>query len=123
MNVHEEIYQYLPLKLSGAIANAVKISRENLLEIHITVGGGSSVRFLSGKVFLGINVSRGEMDGIMSLLTGGALYAHRNSLCEGFLTIGRGVRVGICGQARYESGSLVGVSDVTSLLIRIPVRR
>lgn len=120
MSVIEEVYRYLPPKLSGVIAGALKISREKPLEIHITVGGGSSVRFLSGKVFLGISISRSDMDAIISAMTGGALYAHRHTLSEGFLTLGGGVRVGICGQARYEGERLVGVSDVTSMLIRIP---
>ena len=120
MSSIEEIYRFLPTKLSGAIANAVKISREKLFEIHITLGGGSSVRFPSGKVFLGVTLLREDMDNILSALTGGALYAHRHTLSEGFLTLAGGVRVGICGQARYESERLVGVADVTSLLIRVP---
>lgn len=120
MSCIEEIYRCLPPKLSEAILRTTKISRERLLEIHITVGGGSSVRFLSGKVFLGVNTSRTDMDNIVSALTGGALYAHRHTLSEGFLTLCGGVRVGICGQARYEGGKLVGVSEVTSLLFRVP---
>ncbi len=120
MNAVGAIYKYFPPKLSGAIEGALKICREKLLEIHITVGGGSSVRFLSGKVFLGVSISRSDMDNILSALTGGALYAHRHTLSEGFLTLKGGFRVGICGQARYEGESLIGVSEVTSLLIRVP---
>ena len=119
----EKVYPYLPINLAGKIARAVEISREPPLELHISLGTGSSVRFLSGKVFLGISVSREDIDGIISALTGGALYAHRHTISEGFLTLGGGIRVGICGQARYEGDKLVGVSEVSSLLVRLPGAR
>lgn len=48
------------------------------------------------------------------------MYAHRDNIKEGYLTVDGGVRVGICGQARYEGGAFVGVSSISSLVFRIP---
>ena len=103
-----------------AVEAAVNFANEMPGEIHIIVGSASSVRFISRTVYLGIKVSQKDVDSILSALTGGALYAHRETLKEGFLTLGGGIRIGICGQARYEGGELMGVHDVSSLLIRIP---
>lgn len=90
------------------------------MEIHISKGSGSCVRFPSRRSFLGIRLSGAELEGIFTALTGGALYAHRSTVSEGYIALKGGVRVGVCGQARYEGERLIGISDVTSLLIRIP---
>jgi hypothetical protein len=50
----------------------------------------------------------------------GSLYEKREGITDGYVTTYGGVRVGICGQARYDSGRLVGISNVTSLIFRIP---
>ena len=120
MNNLEAICSMLPLKLDGAIKRVLKSLREPPLELHIVIGRGSSLRYKKGKIYLGVSLERGDIDAILSAFTGGALYAYRESLCDGYLTLFDGVRVGICGQARYEGERLVGVNEVTSLLIRFP---
>lgn len=120
MKAVEFLYPFLPSRLWRAVSGAVELSRESPIEIRIARGSGSSVRFPSRRVFLGINLSRSEVDKIFSSLTGGALYAHRSTVGEGYISLGGGIRVGICGQARYEGERLVGISEISSLLIRIP---
>jgi stage III sporulation protein AA len=110
----------LPRGVRQAIVSVAESSCDSIMEIHIVVGTGSSVRFGSRKVFLGIRLTEGDMQIILSALTGGALYAHRHTIKNGFITLFGAVRVGICGQARYEGNELVGVSNVTSLLVRFP---
>ena len=116
----KSLYRFLPPKLCGAIDSALRLWRDRALELHIVCGGSTSVRFSIGKAYLGINISGEDIEKILALMTGGALYAHRATLAEGFLTLEGGFRVGVCGQARYEGERLVGVSNVSSLLIRIP---
>ncbi len=114
------VYPFLPPRFRRGVASAVELSREAPIEIRISVGGGSSVRFPSRRVHLGLSLSRSEIEKIFTSLTGGALYAHRSTVEEGYISLGGGVRVGVCGQARYEGDRLVGISDVSSLLVRIP---
>jgi stage III sporulation protein AA len=91
-----------------------------MLELHISRGSGSSVRFISRSSYLGVTIFQSDIDSIISSFTGRALYAFRDTLREGYITLDGGIRVGVCGQARYEGGRLVGVSAVSSLLIRFP---
>lgn len=51
---------------------------------------------------------------------GGSLYAHEESLLEGYLTPFPGVRIGVAGRASSERGRIVGVSEISSFVIRIP---
>jgi stage III sporulation protein AA len=57
---------------------------------------------------------------IVQNILDGSLYAHRETLESGYISLANGVRVGVCGQARYDEGRLVGISDVSSLVFRIP---
>ena len=120
MNGVEYICGYFPTKIRNAVLNTTRFSGDNAVEIHICRGSGSSVRFLSKKAYLGLNVSQRDIDVIISSFTGRALYAYRDTLREGYLTLEGGIRIGVCGQARYEGDLLIGISDVSSLLIRLP---
>ena len=50
------------------------------------------------------------------------MYAHRDSISSGYLSLGDGVRVGICGRASVDGGRVIGVYDISGLNIRIPRR-
>ena len=114
------VYSALPVRIRGALERVIELSGSELTEIHICLGKGSSARFFSRKIYLGISVYESDMEHILLEFTGRALYAHRNTLRDGFISLGDGVRVGVCGQARYEGDFLVGVAHITSFLIRIP---
>ena len=116
------VYSALTPVIRRAVEKAIEFHGAEPSEIHICLGSGSSVRFLSKKAYLGISVSERDIESVIAEFTGRALYAHRDTLREGFISLGGGVRVGVCGQARYEGERLVGVSRVSSLLIRIPSR-
>lgn len=92
-------------------------------EIHMTVGRQSSVVTGTERVFLTSEITAADMQRTVAALCEGSVYAHRDTIADGYISLGCGIRVGLCGQARYERGRLVGVSDVTSLVIRIPTAR
>ncbi|MBR5139978.1 MAG: Flp pilus assembly complex ATPase component TadA, partial [Clostridia bacterium] len=72
------------------------------------------------RVYLGITVGEDDIEYILNAFTGGALYAYRDSIRDGYVSLGAGIRVGVCGQARYDGDELVGISCVSALLIRFP---
>ena len=88
----------------------IMIRREGICDMNI---GGELIRLYH----------RFDTDAAASLvkrLVDGALYAHRDSIASGYISLGNGIRVGICGSASYEDNKLVGISDMRSLLFRIP---
>ncbi len=64
--------------------------------------------------------SSADMEFMLDKLYGGALYAHRRSIADGYISLAGGVRVGLCGSAAYDGDELVGVSEISSLVFRIP---
>ena len=117
------VLSYLPTGLSDEISRILGGRRDGagaLHEIRIRAEGRSSLVFGSECVPLYYTVKQNEAEVIVNLLCEGALYAYRDSFANGYMTVRGGIRVGVCGYARYEGGELVGVSDIRSLAFRIP---
>ncbi len=64
-------------------------------------------------------LTQNEMEGVLLSLSGGSLYACRESLQAGYVSY-RGYRVGVCGRAAVDGGGIVGISEPTTLVVRIP---
>ncbi len=93
---------------------------DEIREIRIRRHGLCSFTIGRERLRLCSKVTAEELDGLILRLTEGALYAHRDSISSGYISIGDGIRVGICGHAAYENNALVGTRDMRSLIFRIP---
>ena len=91
-------------------------------ELHLCVGRKSSLIIERERVFLGCPVSADDMRDTVARLCEGAVYAHRDTISAGYISMPSGVRVGIVGRARYENDRAVGISEVSSLVFRVPTQ-
>ena len=126
ISAHDRVLDLLPRGLSEEILRIASGRRggiTNLREIRIRRGGACSMLIGQEKVRLYRGMNEEETDVLISRLIGGALYAHRDSIASGYISLDRGIRVGICGSAAYDGQRLVGISDMRSLLFRIPSGR
>lgn len=87
-------------------------------EIRVRRYGRSSVR-ISGRDIPLTERAELDMSALLESVCRGSLFAHRDSIAEGYVTTDSGVRVGIIGRAGYD-GALVGVRDISALVFRIP---
>ena len=114
------VLSHFPLPMREEIIRAVGGGLSRVQEIRIRKEARSSV-LLDGRLIpLSFCPSARQTEDILKSMLGGALYSHRDSIASGYITLRGGIRVGTLGFARYEDGRLVGVSDVRSLIIRIP---
>ena len=90
-----------------------------LSEIRLRAGHHAALLLDGENMLLPQVCTRTELAGTLDALVGGSLYAHSHSLRQGYLHA-CGCRIGVAGRAVWEDGSIIGVSDVTSLCIRIP---
>jgi stage III sporulation protein AA len=114
----QEILKILPINLAREIASRSH-GRGTPREIRLRRRGSSQLVFASGSVPLSA-VNDDTVDAAFSAVCRGAPYAYRDSIVQGFVPLSSGVRVGVAGRAHYDGGRLVGVSDVASLVFRIP---
>lgn len=57
---------------------------------------------------------------LLNRMCDGSLYAYSESIINGFISLGDGVRVGVCGRASVKEGRILGVYAVSALNIRLP---
>ena len=121
--VEKIFFEFIPTGLAREISRLC-LSRgksvNDISELRIRHLGNSSAVICGERVPLLCAVTEDDVKKCFFSLCEGAIYAHRDDIKEGYLTIEGGIRVGICGQARYEGGVFVGVSNISSLVFRIP---
>ncbi|MBQ7173286.1 MAG: hypothetical protein IJR88_04135 [Clostridia bacterium] len=107
----------LPEKLLFAV---LRVGPQKIEEIRLYGGSRATVTVGDANLVTDCILSKEEIEAIFFALCQGSPYAYRDSICKGFLSPGDGVRVGLCGRALVEGGQVLGVTDLSGLVIRIP---
>lgn len=61
-----------------------------------------------------------DIDEVMLSLCDDSIYAHAQTINEGYISLGKGIRVGICGKALIENDKISSVHNINAINIRIP---
>ena len=117
--IPESLSRRLPYRLTDEIRMlGEEVGR--IEEIRLRVGRQASLTVDRRNLPLRTVLDRVEMTELVTDFCEGALYAHRDALAKGFLSLPDGIRVGVCGRAAIEGGSIVGIYDISGLNIRLP---
>ena len=81
----------------------------------IVISGGENI-----PIKIDPPISREEIDIMVDKMSKGSLYAHGDTIKQGYISLGNGIRAGICGRAAYDGGKMIGVNDITGICIRLP---
>ena len=113
----ESVLHYLPRTLADEI---MRLSPEKSDEIRLRLGGRCSVISDGKSIPLDTVLDRSDIDATVKNLCDGSIYAHKETINNGYITLKNGVRVGISGRAVTDGGKIHGIYDINSLCIRIP---
>ena len=115
-----DFYLFLPAGLKRELDGILFSRTAPISELHLKIGSLSSVIIGGERISLSYFVTDGEIESLFQRLTEDSLYAYRESILSGYVTLKGGVRVGVVGEARYDGGRLVGINNVSALCFRIP---
>ncbi len=120
--------RYLPEVIYNTIARHLNYADIN--EIRLRVNCPLVVCIKNKKYFVGergfsdydnaIICSYEMMQDFVYKLCDNAVYAVNDQLKQGFITLPKGVRVGICGEVVYNEGEIITIKNFQSANIRIP---
>ena len=119
---------YLPSKLSSALN---KIPYNSLCELRLRANSPAVVSIMGDNYFLNendlskspskpINLSLGEIQGILHKISNNSMYTINDQLLEGYVTIDGGVRLGVCGEVVTIDGRLKTLKNISSINFRFP---
>ncbi len=97
---------------------AAKLTR--LEEIRLHTGRRATLTSSGKNLPTSAVLTRQEIDRTLTRLCEGSVYAYRDTIAEGYISLRGGIRVGVCGRAAISGGRIVGVYDIDTLAIRIP---
>ena len=109
----------LPYRLTDEIG---RCSCSMIEEIRLRRDRCASLTCGNENILLECRLDGHEMDELFFKLCGGAVYAHAESISQGYISLGDGIRVGVCGRAAVENGRIIGVDKVSSIVVRLPHR-
>lgn len=66
-----------------------------------------------------VRISKAEIDEAVELITKSSMYAVGDELCNGYITVAGGHRVGICGRAVMTNGKVSFIKDICGLNYRL----
>ena len=91
-------------------------------EVRLHCGRRTTLTTMGRNIPTSTVLTRNEIDRVLTRLCGGSVYAFRDTIAEGYISLREGIRVGVCGRAAMSGGVISGVYDIDTLVIRIPHR-
>ena len=117
------LFSLLPTPIVAAI-HALAASRPSLYdilsEVRLRAGRCASLTAGGENLLLPTQTTARELSDLLSAICQGSVYAHRAELCEGYIDYSDGIRVGVCGRAVREGGRISALSEISSLVFRLP---
>ncbi len=118
----EEILRYFPNPIYSLLKNTIiqdKNLERNLQEIRIRTQRAIILKTRQADIIIEYTISSNEILQILERLCENSIYAYKNQICDGFITVKGGHRVGITGTAVIQDEKILNLKYVTSLNFRI----
>ena len=126
-----EIARYLPEKLKNALLS-LKKEADDLCEIRLRAGKPVVLVLINGKCFFtkggrltsiyssdSMKTDSHEITSIFEKMCNYSVYSFKHNICDGFITLENGCRVGVYGTAVLNDGKISSVRNIKGMNIRI----
>lgn len=114
----EVILRYFPMQIQKVL-NGYGEQINEIEEIRIRVGRNIMLKARNYESVLEYTITQNDIMNILEKVCDNSIYAYRNQIANGYITIRGGHRIGIIGTCVVENGEVVNVKNITSMNIRI----
>ena len=118
----DEVIKYFPTQLYQLLKN-VSLQNQSiqlqLQEIRIRVNRPIILKLRQADILIDYKISQAEIMQTLEKLCENSIYAYKNQICNGFITIKGGHRIGLTGTAVVENGKIINLKNITSFNFRI----
>lgn len=120
----KEVLKYLPFNIQEEIKNKItewELDKKSLgiEEIRIRMKKPIGLKIGQENIILKYIITERELREIFEKICENSVYSYRKQICEGFITIKGGHRVGITGSAVIENEKIINMNYISSLNFRI----
>ena len=117
-----QVIQYFPNNIYNILVNALTNNpqiEKNLQEIRVWVGRPILLKGRGIEAIVQYLVTQQEILQTLEKLCDNSIYAYKNQISQGFITVRGGHRIGIAGTAVVENDDVQNLKYITSLNFRI----
>lgn len=115
-----DVLEYFPNSIKQILRKEISDNNYKLLEeIRIRVNRPIILKFNNEIKKLDYLISTEEILRILECITESSIYSYQKQLCEGYITLKGGHRVGISGNVVVENNKVININYIYSLNFRI----
>ena len=115
-----DVLEYFPNNIRGILIKEININNYKLLEeIRIRVNRPIILRFNNEIKKIEYLITTEDILRILEYITENSIYSYQKQICEGFITLRGGHRVGISGNVVVENNKVININYIYSLNFRI----
>ncbi len=111
----EEIFEELSKYFEEDTENKIK----TIEEIRLRVDKPIILKFNKDEKILNFNISQELILKTLQYICDNSIYSFQNQICDGFITIKGGHRIGITGNCVIENNKVININYISSLNFRI----
>ena len=117
------IVKYFPDEISKIINEYFKENTEEknrtIEEVRLRVDKPIQLKFNGYEKILNKNVTQESILKTIQYVCDNSIYSYQNQICEGFITVRGGHRIGITGSCVIENNKVTNINYISSLNFRI----
>lgn len=115
-----EIFNYFSKNIKDAIISNLKIEAYHFIEeIRLRNTKNIIIKLTDKEIVIDYKVSSEDLIETISLISENSIYSYQNQICNGYITVKGGHRVGITGNVAFEDNQVININYIYSLNFRI----
>ena len=115
----ETILQYLSENIKKQILKYLEENENNIEEIRIRNEKPLAIKTSKKNISLKYVVSVQDTLQTFQKICENSIYSYKKQICDGYITIKNGHRIGITGNCVVENGQVININYISSLNIRV----
>ena len=114
----KKIKEFLPIRIYRTLEYAQKNGL--IEEIRIRKNRQAYIIINGTNQYIDIIATDDEIKYILEMISHHSLYAFKDTIINGFISLGNGIRIGLIGRASIENKAIIGIYDISEFAIRLP---
>lgn len=120
MKFEEDILKYFPCNICNLLKGKInEYIKKYIQEIRIRCNRPIILKLRNKDIIIDYKINQCELLQILEKICNNSIYAYKNQICNGFITIKGGHRIGITGTAVIEDGKVINIKYINGLNFRI----
>ncbi len=115
---YTQILKYFPIKVGQVISKQIN-NNQNLEEIRMRSSKPIILKFTNEEKILQGLIETEDILQTLQSICDNSIYSYQNQICEGFITIKGGHRIGITGSVVISGGKVTNINYISNLNFRI----